>query len=214
LRQIDVNLATHEYFDKRLAMLLMIAAAILMVIISGITIYRHAENENQLKDYDQKITRTQKLISQKTQLQLKTQKKPNRKNIRGLAKKIEAINELIARDAFPWNRFIDQLERKIPEGLFIKSFSPSDNYNKLIITGRADSAHKITFFLRRLEEWDLIRSTIIRNLDMKSMESGAYDQAQNRSIGFTLESKIAIERLFTNRESTQLGKIFMKISRH
>lgn len=213
MRQIDVNLATQEYADKQLAMTLMIAAAILMVVISGSTIFRYVGNENRVNTYDEKIVRTRKLLSQKTKHQQKKQKKPNPSDINRLAKKTAAINRLIARDSFPWNRFMDQLERKIPEGLFIEAFSPSDTYDKLIISGRADSAHKITFFLRRLEEWDLIKTIIIRNLGLTPMAFGETPGVQKGGIGFTIESRISIEKLFTDRASAQLGQILMQLSK-
>jgi hypothetical protein len=214
LRQIDINLATHEYLDRRLITTLMIAAAVLAVSLSGRTLYQYFSYQKQIREYDQKIARMQTMISRKTIHQLEKREKPAQEDIRRLTKQIAEMNVFIARDSFPWNRFLDQLERKIPEGLYIESFTLSDNYDKLIMKGRADAAHKITFFFRRLEEWDLIKTTIIQDLGLKPVLAVESADPMKEGIGFTLESSISIEKLFTGSDPAQLGQILKGLSKH
>ncbi|MBA4367838.1 MAG: hypothetical protein C0403_09395 [Desulfobacterium sp.] len=214
MRPIEINLATHEYLDKRLITTLIIAAVVLTVSLSGRTLYQYFSYQTQIREYDLKIARMQKMISQKTRHQLEKRKKPAQEDIRRLTKQIAEMNVFIARDAFPWNRFLDQLERKIPEGLYIESFSLSDNYDKLIMKGRADAAHKITFFFRRLEEWDLIKTTIIQDLGLKPVLAVESADPLKNGIGFTLESTISIEKLFTGSEPVMLGQILKGLSKH
>jgi len=214
LRQIDINLATHEYLDRRLLTTLMIAAVVLTVSLSGRTLYQYFSYQAQIREYDLKIAGMQKMISRKTKHQLEKRGKPTQEDIRRLTKQIAAMNVFIARDVFPWNRVMDQLERKIPEGLYIESFSLSDNYDKLIMKGRADAAHKITFFFRRLEEWDLIKTTIIQDLGLKPVLAVESADPVKDGIGFTFESTISIEKLFTDSEQAMLGQILKGLSKH
>lgn len=214
MRQIDINLATNEYLDRRLTRTLIIAAVVLMVSLSGITLYQYFSYQTQIREYDTRIAGIQAMMSQKTRHQEEKRKKSAQKDIRRLAKQIAEMNVFIARDAFPWNSFLDQLERKIPEGLYLESFSLSDNYDKLIMKGRADAAHKVTFFFRRLEEWDLIKTTIIQDLGMKPVLSVEPEDPMKEGIGFTLESTISIEKLFTGSDPPQLGQILKGLSKH
>jgi len=212
LRPIDINLATHEYLDRRLTTTLIIAAAVLMVSLSGRTLYQYFSNQTQIRQYDLQIGGIEAMMSQEARQEKR--KKSAQKDIRRLTKQIAEMNVFIARDAFPWNRFLDQLERKIPEGLYLESFSLSDNYDKLIMKGRADAAHKITFFFRRLEEWDLIKTTIIQDLGLKPVLSVEPEDPMKEGIGFTLESTISIEKLFTGSDPPQLGRILKGLSKY
>jgi hypothetical protein len=159
------------------------------------------------------MEKMQERISLKASQRLETGKKPGKEDIRRLSAKTAAINALIARDAFPWNRLLDQLERKIPEGLSLERFSLSDHYDKLIMTGRADAAHKITFFVRRLEEWELIKTTMIQDLGLKPIAGADMTDEPESEIGFTLECMISIEKLFNSRDSAQMGRILKQFSK-
>ncbi len=214
MRQIDINLATHEYLDSRLITALMIATVFFMVSLSGITLYQYVNNQKQIREYDLKIAGMKTMISRKAGRQLEKREKPLQEDIRRLEKKLGEMNLFIARDAFPWNRFLDQLEKKIPEGLYIESFSLSDHYDKLIMKGRADAAHKVTFFFRRLEEWDLIKTTIIQDLGLKPVLTVESAEPVKEGIGFTLESTISIEKLFTDGDPPQLGRILKGLSKY
>lgn len=214
MRQIDINLATNEYLDRRLVTTLIIAVVFLMVSFSGITLYQYVNNQKQIQEYDLKIAGMQTMKSRKASRQLEKKENPAQEDIRRLEKKLGEMKVLIARDAFPWNRFLDQLERKIPEGLYIESFSLSDHYDKLIMKGRADAAHKITFFYRRLEEWDLIRTTIIQDLGLKPVLTVESAEPVKEGIGFTLESTISIEKLFSDGDPPQLGRILKGLSKY
>jgi len=213
LKQIDVNLATHDFFDRRLLTVLMAAAAALSVLLTGVTIYRYVDCRKQLSEYSVKMERTRELISQKARQRLETEKKPGKEDIRRLSAKTAAINAIIARDTFPWNRLLDQLERKLPEGLSLESFSLSDRYDKLTMTGRADAAHKITFFVRRLEEWALIKNTIIQDLGLRPIAGADMADTKESEIGFTLECMISIEKLFDSRDPAQMGRILKQFSK-
>ena len=213
MKQITVNLATNDFLDRRMITVLMVLAAALALSLSGLTLYRYVDYRKTLKTYSVKIERTRELVSQKKREKMELQQKPSKEEIRRLSAKIAAANALIARDAFPWNRLLDQLERKLPEGLLIETFSLSDNYDKLIMTGRADAAHKITFFLRRLEEWALIRTTIIRDLGLKPITVADMTNMQEGDIKFTLECKVSIEKLLNSRDPEQLGRILKQFSK-
>ena len=214
MRQIDVNLATQDLLDRRFLNFLMAITVALVLVITAFSGYRYMGNRNQLRMNEVRIERARKqaAVTKQQQQQQAQAKSADQRKLRQLATRIAAINSLIARDAFPWNRFLDQLERKVPEGLRIETLLLGDQYDRLTITGRADAAHKVTFFLRRLEEWKLIRTILIRGLGLPPSTASDAAAGAEGEIWFKMESEIAIANLFDSRNAEQMGRVLKTAS--
>lgn len=207
MRSIDVNLITQDFIDRRLLNFLMATTVVVLLIMTAFTGYRYIGNRNQMQMNEARVERARKQAARKTQEQRELTEISDPGKLRKLSARIAAVNFLIARDAFPWNRFLDQLERKLPEGLRIETLLLGDQYDRLTISGRADAAHKITFFLRRLEEWELIRTIVIQGLGLPpSTVSGDADGSEGE-IWFKVESEIAVANLFDDRDAGQMGRM-------
>lgn len=214
MRQIEVNLATQDLLDRRFLNFLMAITVAVILIITAFSGYRYIGNRKQLRMNEVRIERArqQAAMTKQQQQQQAQAKSADQRKLRQLSVRIGAVNSLIARDAFPWNRFLDQLERMVPEGLRIETLLLGDQYDRLTMTGRADAAHKITFFLRRLEEWRLIRTIVIRGLGLPpSTVSGAAAGSEGE-LWFKVESEIAVENLFDSRMAEQMGRLLKSAS--
>ena len=97
-------------------------------------------------------------------------------------------NRLIASDIFPWNQFLNMLERKVPNELILSKIAPADNYSKLIISGYAGSARKVTFFMKRLKDWDVTQQSTLLRLHVEQNGSLPKTQGIVPKIEFEIET--------------------------
>lgn len=207
MRQIHVNLVTQDFFDRRILNLLMGITVIVILIMTAFTGYRYIGNRKQVQMNQARIERARKQAAVTKQQQQEQAKSSDQRKFKQLSARIATVNSLIARDAFPWNRFLDQLERKLPEGLRIETLQLGDQYDRLTMTGRADAAHKITFFLRRLEEWKLIRTIVVQGLGLPPSSAPEPAAEPEGGIWFKVESKIAVVNLFDNQDAELMGRM-------
>ena len=152
MEPIRVNLASFEYVDKRHTYLMFIGIGIVALIISAYNVHLYAKRESEISDYKKKISVSQKKWQNNQQFKHEKKIEIGEEEKDRLKNSAVFLNRLIASDIFPWNQFLNMLERKVPNDLILTKIEPADNYGKLILAGYAGSTRKITFFLKRLKD--------------------------------------------------------------
>lgn len=189
MKDIQVNLATYEYIDKRLAVLLISGTAILILLISVTLMHRFFGNAEQLRQYNAKLMRVTRLADDKDKANI-GQDELTKKRKQLIDRRVREVNTMIARDIFPWGRLLEVVERSMPEGLHLDSFVASEDYRKLTLKGRAVAARKVSFFLKRLDDSRLLADNVL--LSLKLVKTGA-----DSGLQFTIESKMDLNHIFS-----------------
>jgi len=207
LEPININLASFEYVDKRQTVVMFAIVAIVLLIISAFNVRLYAKSRDEKAKYETKISMLNKRLNNGRQTQLEKieigeeEKKTLRNNT-------DFANRLIASDVFPWNQFLDMLERKIPNDLILNKIAPNDNYSKLTISGYAGSTRKVTFLLKRLEDWDVIQQSTLLKLQVEQDGSQENVRGIVPKIEFEIESDLRPDKLFFETGLGRVGEIF------
>ena len=212
MEPIKVNLASFEYFDKRLVYLMIISAVIIVLIISKYNYHLYDSSQREILNYEKKIAQLEKKLKEKQQLQNKNNIEIYEEEMKVLKNNADFVNRLIASDIFPWNQLLDKLEMKVPNGLVLNRIVPDGNYSKLTLAGFAGSTRKITFFMKRLEEWNLIRESVLLKLDLERKDSRLDIRGEDPKIEFEIENTLRIDRLFSDTGLPRIGNIFIQSS--
>jgi Tfp pilus assembly protein PilN len=201
LETIKINLATFKYQDKRISYPLMLFAAIIVLIISSLSIRTGINAQSEIKEYEKKtVEREQDVLKRQ---EIKKDKSAGLKDseIVSLKKDIDFINGLINMDAFPYDRLLDSLELCVPSGIVILSFEMSKDFNKVTFEGRADSMNDITVFLNNLNKSRIYKNNNLLNLSV-SQENNTQEESipAGNGITFELESLIAMDQLWVENQ--------------
>ena len=181
--------------------------AIVLSIISAFNVRLYTKSRDEKSKYETKISMLNKRLNNGRQAQLEKIEfgEEEKKTLRN---KVDFANRLIASDVFPWNQFLDMLERKIPNDLILNKIAPNDNYSKLTISGYAGSTRKVTFLLKRLEDWDVIKQSTLLKLQVEQDGSQENVRGIVPKIEFEIESDLRPDKLFFETGLGRVGEIF------
>lgn len=204
---ININLASFEYVDKRQTIVMIIIIAIVLLMISAYNAHLYAKCRHEKSNYEKKIFLSNKKLQDSRQtrhekIEIGEEEKKVLKNNADFA------NRLIASDIFPWNQFLNMLERKVPNELTLNKIAPNDNYSKLTISGYAGSTRKVTFFLKRLKDWNVIQHSTLLKLQVEQDGSQGDVRGIVPKIEFEIESTLRTDKLFFETGLGRIGEIF------
>jgi Tfp pilus assembly protein PilN len=186
-----------------------VIVAIVMLLISAFNGHLYIKCNNEKSKYEQRISLLNKKLQDNRQMQLEKIEIGEEEKQR-LKTNAEFANRLIASDVFPWNRFLNMLERKIPSDLVLNKVAPNDNYSKLTISGFAGSTRKVTFLLKRLKDWEVVRQSTLLKLQVEQDGSKTDVRGVVPKIEFEIESTLKPEQLFIETGLGRIGQIFAK----
>ncbi|MBN1627424.1 MAG: PilN domain-containing protein [Deltaproteobacteria bacterium] len=192
MEPIKINLATFEYQDKRLSYTVMLVTALIILIISFISIRSGINAQNEINEYENKVALKAQDIIKRQQIKKETVKRLSDKEIESLKKDISFINGLIMTDAYPYDRLLDALEVCVPQGLAILNYSLSKDQNVVSLKGKAGSMDEITVFLDRLNSSRIYKNSSLLNLTV-SRENIMQEEMEYQDNGITFEIECSID---------------------
>ncbi|MBW1893561.1 MAG: hypothetical protein JRF40_03430 [Deltaproteobacteria bacterium] len=207
MEPIRINIATFEYIDKKLVFIMAVVATAL-IVISAVNINLFFKYRGRISEYGNKALRIEKVFAEKNMLESRRIEEIGTERSEKILQRAIAANRLIVKDIFPWSRFFEIIETKVPNGIVIHSILPSDDHRSLILEGKATSERKITFFLKRLKEWDFLNNSILTEF---SMETNANDRFNKKgsAISFSIKNDLLIENLFKQKQYRETIKSIM-----
>ncbi|MFW9906039.1 MAG: PilN domain-containing protein [Candidatus Thorarchaeota archaeon] len=199
MEKININLAIFEYDDKRISYPLLMGAALIILIISGLSVHLFLNNQIDIKEYEKNIVRLgQENITLKSN-NTPIYQKLDSVEIETIHKEIDLINELIIKDIFPWDKLISNLERDMPAGIKLLDLTMSDDLSKLKLQCKAVSVRDISSFLTQLNSSKIYRNNNLLNLSVAQENVLQESQkGENLVITFEIESSVVKDQLFTN----------------
>ena len=97
---------------------------------------------------------------------------------------------------------------QIPEGLTLNSISPSDNFNKLKLKGRTDSMNNITYFLKKLDESELLHQGVLLQFSVDESNQALKHKKNIPEIQFEIEISLIMDKLFPKNIYHNLYTVF------
>jgi len=200
MEPIRINIATFDFMDKKIAFI-MSAVAIAIVLITALNVNLFLTHKNKISEYESKIGTIEEQMS-KNEAAISTEEL-DKIRLRAIS-----ANQIIVKDGIPWSRFFEIVETKVPGGMFIERISPTNDYQTLIIEGKAKSERKITFFMKRLKEIEFLRNSILSEFSIGSDADGRFKK-EGADISFRIKNDLLIENLFEQRNYRQTIKEIM-----
>ena len=171
------------------------------ILISLGNIYLKIRYDRKIIEYERKIVRLDRNLSKRQNIVDSYPKKFTEEEMLQIRNKADFINSLIALDVFPFSSLFDTIEKSMPEDLILKSFTRSDDYNKLIFKGSSGSAGTIAEFLKTLDEATIFPKNTLVNLSVSENK-----KTDRKQIDFKIESKINLYRIFPEDSNRILAR--------
>jgi hypothetical protein len=206
LDPIKLNLATFKYYDKRVAS---IALVVITFVLGGLSLYnvtQGIQGQADILSYEGKITRLEKSLVKSKKAQENVRKKLKGEEMQSIREGTMFVNRIIAKDAFPWDRFLDAVETSMPAGIVLEDLTVADDFQTVQMDGLAKSSEEIDLVLSRLKRTGIFERNLLTKLSVK--EGGKNDPADIPEGGmrFEITSKLNIEELCSSEEYAGQGK--------
>ena len=196
MEAIHVNLATFEYQDKRFAYPMLLGAAIILLLMSWLTVKLSYHYQNTIFEYETRIQHLEQKEVKRQKIKEESKQKLAEGEAASIQKDIDFVNDLIIKDIFPWGRLLNTLEVKMPNGVILENFTTSKDFTKVQLKGSAELMKNIGLFLTNLDEALIYRDNRLINLSI-DQEDIPQDDMDNTSmpIKYEIESTIDLEQL-------------------
>ncbi len=205
---LKINLASLEYADKRKANFILTGVAVVLLLISGLNVNLFRVYNFTIAEVHSKILRLENQLAKKQRIHEKIKSQFGKDTINIIKENAAFVNRVIALDVFPWNSLLYNLEKQVPEGLTLKSISPSDNFNKLRLKGRTGSMNNITFFLKKLDESELLHQGVLLQFSVDESNKMVEHKDNDPEIHFEIETSLRMDRLFPKNIYHDLYAVF------
>lgn len=195
MEPIKVNLATFEYYDKRVAYTLILCAAAALLLISAYQIHVGLRHQAEVFEYQEKIDRLNQQFIKRQRIPLDTRAELPKAEARKIDEQVRLVNELILSDVFPWDGILGELERVMPRGIILKSFSLVEGWRRVSLKGHGRSMKEITLFLQAMEASELFEKNVLARLSVEQGPSPPQTGEGELTVPFEIESQIVLDRL-------------------
>lgn len=194
---VKVNLATFEYFDKRIVYSLILGAAIFVLMISAYNIQQSFHYQTEIFKYEGKIKRLEQMLVKRQRIENKDKKPLGKEDVKSLEDGVRSVNRLIAADVFPWERILGALEKEMPDDMVLSSFLPSKDFTKLTLKGRAKSMSDISLFVSKLESSGTMQKVLLSKIDLP--EGKLAPDNGTTGVGFEINAMLDPNKLLHTR---------------
>jgi len=145
--KFDLNLASRRDVNKRALHYGFVAALCILILFGGWEVNTLIANNNALQLNQQRLAETNQRLQALRGGPIKTLSTEERAT---LEKEHSAVAELLTMDAFRWTELLDRMEKLLPDGVSLKSFTPDYKKKSLDLSGEARSLKGMRLFLDRL----------------------------------------------------------------
>ena len=204
---VKLNLATFKYFDKRVAS---VALIVITLVLGGLSLYsvtQAIQGQANILSYEGKIKRLEKSLVKSKKARENVRKKLKGEEMQAIREGTLFVNGIIARDAFPWDRFLDAVETSMPEGIVLEDLTVAGDFQTVKMKGFARSSEEIDLLLSRLKKTGIFEGNLLTKLSVKEMGKNDSADSVESEMRFEITSKLNIEELFNSKEYEDQGRI-------
>ncbi len=195
MEPIKLNLATRGEGDNRVLLRLLVGAGLLVLILTGYTVATWMRNHAVLMDQRGRIEALVK--RQKEELRASKRAAPaiTKEEASAYLKQAKAVNRLIMEDQYPWDRLLDDLERRLPDGVILLRFASTERFDRIVLRGRADDLQGVTLFLENVKTSPVMTSMKLLNLSVSRAEGPLAGRKADAALDFEIEGTVHMEGL-------------------
>ncbi len=213
MKPLNINLATFEYVDKRIAYSMIILLLCLVLLASGCNMIFWSKYNAQAAEFGTKLLKLQEK-EKKILAARKLREEEMKKHRQSTRKHTLFVNMLIAKDIFPWDRILRAFELKTPQGLYIESFEHDDSFNKIFLKGYSKDMGGVTGYVKGIkedekkleEDYEIFKKI---DVDIKRVQDDKDIALKDMGFlfRFEIESSIDLKKLFPEKKFGGLWKI-------
>ena len=196
MEPIRINIATFEYLDKKIVLIISVLVTC-VAVMTAVNTSLYLSYRNQIGEFEKKTSRIEKSMEQN-----RSKTDISDEEWESLQHRVILANQIIVKDAVPWSRLFEVLETKVPSGMLIESVNLTNDYHTLILEGRVASERKITFFMERLKEVDFLSNSLLTEFSIGANDDGRFKKV-GTNISFRVKSDLHIENLFEQKAYRQ-----------
>ena len=164
---IKLNLATFVYYDKRVAYVTIVIIGLLLAGITLFNLNRGVHYQEEIKSYNDKIKRLEKQLSKRKQTREKILRRLKGEEMQIIREGARRVNRIIVKDVFPWDRLLDGVELAVPDGMRLKELRVAGDFNKVTLSGIAETPKSIAQLLKNLGKSDLFEKSLLTKLSVE-----------------------------------------------
>jgi hypothetical protein len=194
---IKLNLVSLRYRGKRMEHSIIVGATLILLIISGYNVYSGFRNRIEIFRYEKRIEQIEKGIRTNQRRDNGSSPTYKREEIATVRQQMMHVNQIIAKDVFPWGRLLDILEQEMPPAVTLERFSTKNQFKTLYLSGRSASVDAISIFLKQLEKSVFFHSVELGNLDFQ----------KSNAVKFKIKGQINFQALLPQKIYGDLWKI-------
>ncbi len=196
LSRIKINLATFSYRNRGLEWAFLGLLTICVIAVSAYLIHLAAVYQGEILEYSNKIAKLERAMRQKGGAKKGANLELDEEDLKKLASDLRFVQELIAKDIFPWDMVLSVLERNIPEGIFLDRVDGESSPPGMKLSGRAQSMAQISTLLKNLDLNEIFRAN---RLVKFSVESGnPSDLKETKLVHFDIQCELDMEKMIKN----------------
>ena len=207
---VKLNLATFNYYDKKVAT---VALVMIIFFLGGLSLYsvtRAVQGKREIVIYENKIKRLEKSLAKSKKAREKVREKLKGEEMRAIREGTAFVNRIIAKNVFPFDRLLDGIETSIPTGMVLESLMVAEDFHTISMKGVAESSAEIDLLLGRLKKSGLFERNLLTKLSVKELGKNGDAQAGTQGMRFEIESKLSIDELFSAKGYEGRVKIIEK----
>lgn len=150
--RFKINLSSRDYLKRRVILLTLYLAMIVVVASTGVDLMRLNEMKESEAAFDARIGR---VLSEQRELKEeigKMGRKVSDDTFKAMQNEIQLINQLLQQKSFSWTAFLSDLEERVPAKLSVVRIQPDFNTGQVILGGTAPSLKEVTDFIGHLQK--------------------------------------------------------------
>lgn len=168
MEPVKINLATFEYQDRRLAAVLLVLSVSALLLAAGYSAFGFSDNRATIDKYRDRIGRLERSLAEKMKGERGRSDLPDGSEAEQIEARVGRVGRLLLLDGFPWLPLLDSLERQLPDEIALTEITPSGDFRKLALKGRAGNTAAMTRFLKRLDQGGLFTESALSQMTLVS----------------------------------------------
>lgn len=150
---LRANLSTRPFYNERAVHVLIGAAALMILALTAMNLYRVVTLSSQNTELSGRINRDQAEAEQLTRMATDIRRRIDTEELQVVVTAAREANALIDQRTFSWTAFFNRIESTLPPDVMLSSIRPSvkDGETRVSMTVLGRRAEDIDEFMERLE---------------------------------------------------------------
>ena len=180
--KFNLNLASRRYVNKHALYYGFVTALCILIFIGGWEVSSLIASNSALKSNQQRLVEVKEKLQALSGKPIKTLSVEERAL---LETESSVVADLLRLDSFRWTELLDRMEKLLPKGVSLNSFSPDYKKKSLDLNGNARTLKDMRIFLDRLLKNEIFEQVYLKNHSRIKIKD--YADIDRDAISFSLQ---------------------------